>query len=295
MVQASKWIRVSKSSRCSLCGRGDWCTVSADGRSACCMRVQSDTPMRNGGWLHRIGESDPKLRTWTRRPASAPPAAAPIPWDDLMAGYASKTRAQALQTLAAKLGVSTASLERLDTAYAAPYSAWAFPMRDQDGQCIGIRLRSDDGRKWAVKGSHNGLFIPLGVPCEQADMLMICEGPTTCAALLDLGYDVIGRPSCSGGVEMVLDVLHRDRKHVVIMADEDEAKARPDGTTWYPGKDGAEALAKALHGTARSVRIIYPLDGKDARDWITVHGATRAVVDTVIREACYCRFKGDER
>jgi len=50
------WRRVSRQSPCSVCGRADWCTFTSDGTAACCMRVESQRPLKNGGWLHRLSE-----------------------------------------------------------------------------------------------------------------------------------------------------------------------------------------------------------------------------------------------
>ena len=53
-MSLSKWIRVKKGVPCSICGKSDWCEVSADGEVALCMRVESDKPSHNGGWIHRL-------------------------------------------------------------------------------------------------------------------------------------------------------------------------------------------------------------------------------------------------
>ena len=98
------------------------------------------------------------------------------------------------------------------------------------------------------------------------------------AALLDLGYDAIGRPSCAGAVEMTVNAVgnlaHRD---VVVVADADG-----------PGVRGAERLARALTEAGHHLKVIQPRKGKDARAWLQA-GATRADVDTVIRNALYWR------
>lgn len=48
------WNRVSRQSPCPICSKPDWCTVSTGGLVACCMRVESQQRLRNGGWLHRL-------------------------------------------------------------------------------------------------------------------------------------------------------------------------------------------------------------------------------------------------
>src|SRR6185295_4140079 len=107
----------------------------------------------------------------------------------LMAGWPT----HGLSTFAATLGVKSEALEALGCAWAEPYRAWAFPMRNGDRNVIGIRLRNDAGHKWAVKGSKQGLFSP-SYPASQTGF--ICEGPTDTAAALSIGLWAIGRPSC---------------------------------------------------------------------------------------------------
>jgi len=163
----------------------------------------------------------------------------------------------------------------LGAAWAVEYKAWAFPMRDGARRVIGIRLRADNGRKWAVPGSRNGLFWPLGIPGEENDLIVICEGPTDAAALLSVDLAAIGRPSCTGGVPLLKAALDRiGRRDVAILSDAD-----------VPGRQGARRLAQEIRHLARSVRIIEPLAGKDARAWISNFRATRQVIETVIRNA----------
>jgi len=128
--------------------------------------------------------------------------------------FARDTSAASVERLAASLGVSQGSLSRLGIVWVAARHVWGFPMRDAAQRVIGIRLRTNGGFKFAVTGSHNGLFWPEDL--TGAGPLLICEGPTDTAALLDLGYDAIGRPSCAGAAEMVIAVVQcLHRQHVV--------------------------------------------------------------------------------
>jgi len=269
-----EWIRVTRHRPCPICQKPDWCGVSADGEVACCMRVQSDRPARNGGWLHRLTDAPPLPPPRVYVPKAKP--LCPTDWMAVLERYRRDTRAADLRRLAAGLGVSSESLGRLGVCWAAPHRAWAFPMADPARHIIGIRLRAEDGRKWAVAGSHNGLFWPDDL--AGGGPLLVCEGPTDTAAMLGLGYDAIGRPSCTGAVDMVIEVVRRLRCRDVVMV------ADADG----PGIDGANRLAEALTAANRRPKVIRPLEGKDARVWVRA-GATRAVVDTVIRNALHWR------
>ncbi len=275
-ICAAKWIRVTKREPCKVCGRGDWCGLSPDRTVAVCMRVKSDRPVRNGGWLHRIAAAPPRPAPPVYVPPPKDVDSGAIDWPALLRRFQRDTRMCEVDRLAAGLGVSPGSLRRLGIAWAAPHRAWAFPMCDSAGERIGVRLRAEDGRKWAVPGSHNGLFWPDGL--SGSGPLLVCEGPTDTAALLDLGYDAIGRPSCTGAVEMVIEVVRAlRRRDVVVMADADD-----------PGIDGADRLARALTEAGRRPKVIRPLKCKDARAWVQ-SGATRAVVDCAIANALHWR------
>jgi hypothetical protein len=206
------------------------------------------------------------------RPAKCPP----LDWAALLRRFERDTWTAEVERLAANLGVSPGSLSRLGIVWAVPHRAWGFPM--SDGQCrpIGLRLRAESGRKWAVSGSRNGLFWPADL--AGAGPLLFCEGASDTAALLDLGYDAIGRPSCAGAIEMVVEVVYRlGRRDVVVVADADG-----------PGIDGADRLAQALTEAGHRPKVIRPVQGKDARAWVQA-GATRAVLDNVIANARYWR------
>ena len=274
MIQR-KWLRVSKQQPCPICRKADWCTV-ADG-IACCMRVPSDRKARNGGWIHRIG---------------ACPDARPLPPPqdrklmlDCAAYHAALRRRWNWRWndgLAMDLGVEPDALELLQPAYDAANGAFAFPMRDGAGAVVGIRLRSRDGDKWAVGGSRDGLFYAPDL-AQSGEPLVICEGPTDTAAALSLGLHAVGRPSCSGGADtLAVLCLRLAVRKVVMLADCDAPHRRPDGSTWYPGRDGAQAFARSLR---RMWCMVLP-PAKDVRAWLHV-GATRAQFDFLVSNSTW--------
>src|SRR5262249_14899950 len=125
--------------------------------------------------------------------------------------------------LALDLGLSAHSLERFGIGWSADSQAWSFPMRDASGKIIGIRLRLAFGRKLAVRGSKDGLFVPADIDVEAPAQLFFTEGVTDAAALLQLGFPaVIGRPSCSGGIKLLGELVQRVQpRGIVIVADQD--------------------------------------------------------------------------
>jgi len=180
-----------------------------------------------------------------------------------------------VEKLSRLLGVSADNLFRLRVGWHQDKGAFTFPMRRDDGTVCGIRLRSLNGFKWSVTGSKSGIFMPTGQDAPRS--LLICEGPTDLAAMLDLGFDGIGRPDCRSGVKAIIDyVRHVCPQSVIILADVDSHGA---------GQRGAEVLAAVLVAYVRSLRIIQPPDeAKDARDWKRL-GATRGDVLDVIEMA----------
>jgi hypothetical protein len=270
------WFRVTKKTPCRICHKPDYCTFSELGD--CCMRIASEFPLRNGGFLHKADTSASAIREKLMRPM--PPPRVVIDPEAIMKRYTAGTADADRKAYATKLGVDPYAVEVLGAAYALERNAWAWPMRDGDGDICGIRLRSDDA-KWAVTGSKAGLFIPQISNSQGIDAL-ICEGPTDCAAALTLGYFAIGRPSCRGGADMVKDTCRRlGISRVVIVADHDEAKVKPTGERWYPGKEGAQALAAEI----KMPSIVIMPNAKDLRAWVR-GGATG--------EDVYCLIKSQK-
>ena len=283
----TKWLRVARSRRCPVCNSTNWCLIAADGTAAICPRTPSGKWIgkNGGGYLHKLDGS------LTVSPAAPPERHAPVKsrpeLANLMRGYRTAINPDKLERLAAVLGVTVASLNRLGIGWAFDRNAWAFPMTGEGGELLGVRLRRDDGRKFSITGGHEGLFIAADLPL--VGPLVFCEGPTSAAALLDLEFQAIGRPSCMGGVGLVCDLIERrGRVDVVIFGDRDEAKPRPDGSVWFPGQDGAKRLAQEILPLCRSVKVILPPFHKDARDWKKA-GATRGMVEAVIKAANYAR------
>jgi len=263
------WRRTSRHNPCPICRKPDWCTVAADGSVACCMRVQSDRPARNGGFLHRLSPDlfgKPIVPAVSAPPASLPPDRVGSLW----ARWALDTGDDMVRGLASRLGVTEAACRAIGAAWAWPYDAWAFPMFDGAGEFRGIRLRSDSGDKWALTGSRQGIFLPEAPP--PAEEVCVCEGPTDLATLLSIGLWGIGRPSCTGGAPEIADFcrLHGTRR-LSILADNDG-----------PGRTGAERLAADVRLRAR----IVTLPAKDVREAVR-RGAGRSTIEACINNAAW--------
>jgi hypothetical protein len=248
--------------------------VTDDDSATICARVPDGSIKHLGeaGWLHRQfdqGDWKPSpVRTATIRGSAQSSAK----FTALAAEFEAAVDPARLSHFAASLGPTEESWRRLGIGWCQTSKAWAFPMRDAQDRLIGIRLRTaNDGRKFAVPSSHNGLFIPSGLNFTR--VLFACEGPTDTAALLTLGFQAIGRPSCRGGTTHLVEFLRRHRPpSVVIVADHDEA-----------GESGAVALLGKLLAIYPKVRVLTP-PFKDARAWIRA-GATRATIEAAVLAA----------
>jgi hypothetical protein len=252
------WTRATKSFRCAICNHPDWCTYAVESQMWCCMRVESSSPAKNGGFWHSLGEKP----TFIPRPS---PAAPEIDADAMMQRFRSDTRPEHLDRLSRNLGVSTDSLTATGCAWAAPHGAWAFPMVSGQGKTVGIRLRAENGRKWSVRGGHEGIFVPRGT----ARVAYIVEGPTDLAACLTLGLWGIGRPSCRGSVtytQVAINRLHIQR--AILVSDNDG-----------PGIEGAKALASELQIPVAAML----LPAKDLRQFLA-YGGTRMLLDSLERQ-----------
>lgn len=268
------WQRVSRKNPCPICGKPDWCTIAPDGTAVCCMRTESACPTKNGGYLHRIGDR-PTYRPPVRRFAAPPPST--LDFAAMMDAWVRNTPQDALQAFADSLGVHVLAMASLGAARASGKAAWAFPMRDGNGKMVGIRLRGDNGDKWAVKGSKEGLFYAEGQP--QDHIAVVCEGPTDTAAALTLGLWAIGRPSCQGAVDHTRRLCARLRiERLLVMADNDAPKKLPNGKWWQPGFEGAAKLVAAV---GLPYKMLAP-PAKDIRKWVQA-GAARKDFDFLER------------
>ena len=175
-----------------------------------------------------------------------------------------------LSYLSSDLGVSEKSLDLLSVGFSSTRDAFAFPMTRKGKRFLGIRYRHKNGSKFAAKGSKQGLFIPESFTRSRG--VVVCEGPTDTAAMLDLGVNAVGRPSCNAGNSLISEMTKS--LPVAILSDSDG-----------PGRSGAIQLQKTLKkGGAKSVFVIEPKAGKDAREWVA-NGATKNDVMETIAEA----------
>lgn len=260
---------MSKSNRCPVCGKPDWCLVATDGTAAICPRVPSEKRVGDAGWLHKFEDLwqkvEPPPTARLEIPDTAPPG-----WAEACRECHECIEDYQWDFLCSQTRCSVASLKRLRAGFSRKRGAYTFPMRNGRKQICGVRLRYPNGTKSSAKGSRNGLFMD---PVQDIEgRVYLTEGPTDTASLLDIGCTAVGRPSCNAGSKMLLELLPYGVQAIVV-ADCDEA-----------GRTGAKQIATQLCGNVRSVKVIEPTRGSDANEWVA-DGATKALIDVIADQA----------
>jgi len=288
--------RVTKREPCPICGKPDWCMVAITGEVCICQRVDqgAEKHLGDAGWLHRLKDRPARIKPIRRQPQQQVSTVVDSrDWPLIVGDCVDAADGERVRLLGKSLGISCETMIRLETGWASKAmlaslgtkcsgeGCWTFPMFDAKHAVVGVRLRSLDGFKYAIAGSDgNGIFDPC--MDNKADPLVIVEGPTSAGAMCDLGYSVIGRSSCTGSTAHC--VARGEGRNVVIYADSDKA----DEHGRRPGRAGAEALAAAMKGRAKSIKIMQATGAKDVRAMVN-DGADRDVFDILISQAAYWR------
>lgn len=265
--------RVTRREKCPICGHDSWCLIAIDKATALCPRSSTGAKEEWGecGFLHVLDNVMYRARLPVRFAPRREPPPPDIDFEALNQEFQLAVNHRKLELLAASLGLTVRGMRAFGVGWCERSRATTFPMKDENGKVIGIRLRSHCGRKWAVKGSRSGLFYADSP--EGQGRILVPEGPTDSIALYDLGFYPVGRPFCSGGWEFIEGIARREQRDWVIVTDRDG-----------PGVKSAEKGADRIIRYSRTTRLIYPLEGKDARQWVR-EGATRDTVRAVIDNA----------
>lgn len=240
---------------CPICGGRKWCAIHKTGEYVLCQKVESDTMYGKGaGYRHDLAA-----------PIDVPsPSARSDGYPDwriqeLAVLFRKRRPAPRLFQLAENTGIPAMCWDRLTVGWDEDVKAFTIPMRNGASVVVGLQYRNLAGRKWSLKGSSLGLFIPTGPP-EQ--VVYIAEGASDCAALLSLGLFAIGRPSCNTGKCQILHFLAARRPaKVVVVSDPND-----------PGRAGTMELLREIQGFDKIA--IVPTRHKDTRCAI-IESATR--------------------
>jgi hypothetical protein len=257
---ATDWREASRAEPCPICEKPDWCSLAGpEGaiEAAVCMRIESDNQRANGGWFHRLCESDnstwqqPKLSTGNGKPK----------------GKSFSTSADAITALEKQHGKHSAS--------------WTYT----DGKPVGVIVRWDrpDGEKdirpvslypdgWHIAGMPSPRPLYRLPELADADSVYVVEGEKTVEAARSIGLTATTSPHGSKSAGKADWSPLVGKREVVIFPDNDE-----------PGRQYAEFVAARIAelSPATIVRIVHitkiiggePMPkGGDLDDWINGHG-----------------------
>jgi len=134
---------------------------------------------------------------------------------------------------------------------------------------IGIGTRHLDGRKLFIPGGRRGLIYAPDWQQSDGPVLLV-EGLSDTAAAMSMGLSAIGRPSATGGVDLLADLLKDtpDQRSIIVLGENDP---KADGS--WPGREGAVSVAtKLAEKLRRPIGWALPPDeAKDLRAWLQTH------------------------
>jgi hypothetical protein len=254
-MEIGQWVNVSRERPCLVCGKADWCTVTRDGGTLHCRRGQNLAAPAGYRLSRKQGDDaarfvrDRGVDALAYDPAvylplvvkAAPPSAPPArDWLGL-AGEYQATSGVRVEELAGELGVVAGVLHGMGVGWNG--GAWTIPARDAAGGVVGLATRFPDGSKRFVKDGRVGLFYVPGKWDQGDGPVFLVEGMSDTAALAGLGLAVIGRPSNTGGVGHLVEMLADwpEDRGIVVVGERDQ---KPDGD--WPGRNGAVKTAERL-------------------------------------------------
>jgi hypothetical protein len=293
------WRTYRYGTTCPICMHRDgWCGYTADGMFINCMHEEGEEgaikETANGGWLHSTGAQPgrPRIRQTIKvGTVTGPRSYDAQPWLAEVHDEARRTIDPPMRAwLAEQLGVSEESLERCQMGFLPPgwvhplgprkwqthrfpCGNFTWPMLAPDFRVLGIRTRAPEtGEKRSITGGHDGVVMPTDL--DITSQVVFCEGPTDCAALLDLGFMAVGRSSNVGTVDHCVDLIKAHKpEQVVIMSDGDE-----------PGIKGSRLLARHIWRFCDDLRVVRPPEGiKDIRSWKNLGAQRDDVLDLITR------------
>lgn len=277
---ASEWKRVTALSPCPICKKTRWCMITADRSAVICPRIEegSSKHIDGSGYLHVLRYTPFTSGDWVPEKERALPE-----HNEVLAIRARQWLAEvtneSVEELSTTLGVSDESINLLNIGWNQGMNAWTFPMfrvgsESHLRRLIGIKVRTRQGKKFCIKGSKQGLFIPNNFP--ESGVVYVCEGESDTASLLTCGLRAVGRPSATGGVKLLGELLKN--RQVVVCMDRDGI-----------GRKGANSLADYLKCHAQDVRLLEPPEKyKDMREWLNGEGKEQVYTTAkrVYEESC---------
>lgn len=270
--EKTKWVPVSRTEPCAICGRSSWCTRSADGNVSKCMwKPNGEAKLDRSGspyWIYRHSEPLPEVKyePKPRRQRNLATIAFQCEW-----GVDSFRQRELLSV---EIGVPVFALEKLHVGWSSTngYSTW--PERDHLGKIVGIIRRIGDEKK--TLGSHGVYYeddwFSHGGP------VVIPEGGTDTACLVAMEISAIGRFSNTGGSNVIADMLDGTRRSVIVVGENDRKDRceNCEGCQFcWPGLFGARLTVDQLSRRGIESKVAMLSRAKDIREWTKENGFDR--------------------
>lgn len=180
-----------------------------------------------------------------------------------------------LPEICAAMGIGERDLFPEDPGRGAPIIVAQHAYRDETGALLfevlryspkGFRQRKPDGRGGWSWSTHGVRQVPYRLPellASGARRVFVVEGEKDADRLAKLGFIATTNAGGAGKWKPEFSAFFRGR-HVIILPDDDEA-----------GRRHADSVARSIHGTAASVRMLclpnLPAKG-DVSDWLAAGG-----------------------
>ena len=138
------------------------------------------------------------------------------------------------------------------------------------GGIVGLQFIAADGAKRFITGAaKQGSYFPITTKDEAKDVIVICEGFATAAAIRTAAAWPTVAAFDAGNLKPVALAMRKKYPdaRIIIGADQDQWTTRQDGTPWNPGIEKANQAAAAIGG-AQVIAPFVPDDDPDRRtDW----------------------------
>lgn len=270
------WYTVSRRYPCPICHKPDWCSATGQNDSpdaVVCMREPSDNQRPNGGWLHRLRDTNDWVPDPSNKKASTSTKQSQ-PWDtgSNVDKPTAKTFSSADELLAAwevRLGKPSALYEYENEQGELIGLVARWDQMTQEGAANGKTIRQasrqTDGR-WAHKA------MPNPKPLYRLPSLMASKGPIYLVEgekcvdyLASIGIHATTWPGGSSAA-VKADITPLAGRDLVLLADNDE-----------PGRKAMDILIDRLatlstHPTIRRIDLPNLPEKGDVVDWIEAHG-----------------------
>jgi len=141
------------------------------------------------------------------------------------------------------------------------------------GGIVGLQFIAADGAKRFITGAaKEGSYFPITTKDEAKDVIIICEGFATAAAIRTATAWPTVAAFDAGNLKPVALAMRKKypEARIIIGADHDQWTHRQDGTAWNPGIEKANQAAVAIGG-AQVIAPFVPDDDPERRtDWYDI-------------------------